>query len=133
VDSLDIPAARYAWQAVINDIATSTTIALVAEGVLDVVRRISELVEAPADTTATGFDARSFARRMLDAIEARLEGTADRDDLSYSTEGLSVSRYSPDQLEERRNHYRRIVVTEERLEAAKLGNFHSGRIFTRLP
>ena len=53
--------------------------------------------------------------------------------MSYSTEGLSVSRYTPEQLEERRNHYRRLVVAEDRKAKAANGEFHDGRIFTRLP
>ena len=119
----DIPAASYAWQAIASDGAGD--VKAVDAGILTVEKDLANV--------ETGFDPRSWARRMLDLIEARLEGTADRDDLSYSTEGLSVSRYSPDQLEERRSFYRRIVVREERAERAKNREHHSGRIFMRLP
>lgn len=121
--SIDIPAEEYQWQALADDGAGD--VKEIDGGFLLVIRRFSEESE--------GFDTRSFARRMLELIEARLEGTADRDDLSYSTEGLSVSRYSPDQLDERRAFYRRLVVTEERESRAANRQFHSGRIFLRLP
>ena len=119
----DIPAGDYTWQAIANDGAVDFK--QVDAGELTVEKDL-----ALADD---GFETRTFARRMLDAIEARLEGTADRDDTSYSTEGLSVARYSPEQLEERRRHYRALVVQEERAAAAANGDFHDGRIFTRLP
>lgn len=121
--SADIPAGDYTWQAVAND------------GVLDFKQVDAGNLTVAKDLALAddGFETRTFAKRMLDAIEARIEGTADRDDISYSTEGLSVSRYSPEQLEERRRHYRAIVVQEERALAAANGDFHSGRIFTRLP
>jgi len=121
--SADIPAADYSWQAIADD------------GVLDFKQLGAGFLTVEKDLALAddGFETRTFARRMLDAIEARLEGTADRDDISYSTEGLSVSRYSPEQLEERRRHYRALVVQEERTAAAARGDFHDGRIFTRLP
>ena len=121
--SLDIPRGEYNWQALADDGALDTK--EIDRGFLVVDRAFSEESE--------GFDTRTFARRMLEAIEARLEGTADRDDLSYSTEGLSVSRYAPEQLEERRAFYRRLVVQEDREQKAANRDFHSGRIFTRLP
>ncbi len=96
--SLDIPAGEYQWQALADDGTLDTK--AIDGGLLTVERAFSE--------ESAGLELRSFARRMLDAIEARLLGTADRDDVSYSTEGLSVSRYTPEQLEERRNHYRRL-------------------------
>jgi len=121
--SADIPAGDYQWQAVAND------------GALDFKAVDAGLLTVDKDLALAddGFDTRTWARRMLDAIEARLKATADRDDLSYSTEGLSVSRYSPEQLEERRRHYRAIVVQEERADAAANGRFHGGKIFSRLP
>jgi len=121
--STDIAAGEYTWQAIVDDGALDAK--LVDTGVLTVDKGL-----AGADE---GFDTRSWARRMLDAIEARLVGTADRDDLSYSTEGLSVSRYSPEQLEARRAFYKRLVVLEQRRERVKNGQFHDGRIFVRLP
>lgn len=121
--SIDVPAGEYTWQAVAND------------GALDFKAVDSGLLTVEKDLASAddGFETRTFARRMLDAIEARMEGTADRDDITYSTEGLSVSRYSPEQLEERQRHYRAIVVQEEREALAANREFHSGRIFTRLP
>lgn len=119
----DIPAAEYQWQARVSHASDGEFVA--DQGVL--------LVDHDLGAVAPGEDTRTFARRMLDAIEARLLGTADRDDLSYSTEGLSVSRYSPEQLEERRSFYKRIVNNEERARRARNGEYHGGRIFSRLP
>ena len=83
--SADIPAGDYTWQAIADDGALDFK--QIDAGALTVEKDL-----ALADD---GFETRTFARRMLDAIEARLESTSDRDDISYSTEGLSVSRYSP--------------------------------------
>ena len=121
--SLDVPAGEYQWQALADDGAGD--VKAIDSGFLIVDRRYSQHAE--------GFELRSFARRMLELIEARIEGTADRDDLSYSTEGLSVSRYSPEQLEERRSFYRRLVVAEDRKARAANREHHDGRIFMRLP
>lgn len=121
--SLDIPIGEYNWQAVANDGAVDFK--EVDAGVLEILKDLA--------TADDGFETRTFNRRMLDAIEARLLGTADRDDISYSTEGLSVSRYSPEQLEGRHRHYKALVIQEERAAAAANNDFHTGRIFTRLP
>jgi hypothetical protein len=121
--SADIPAGDYTWQAIAND------------GALDFKQVDAGRLTVDKDLALAddGYDTRTFNKRMLDAIEARLEGTADRDDISYSTEGLSVSRYSPEQLTERWRHYRALVVQEERQALAANGDHHGGRIFTRLP
>lgn len=62
----------------------------------------------------TARDARSHARKMLDAIEATLQGKATRDQQSLSIAGRSISRYTPDELEQWRDKYRREVRLEER-------------------
>ena len=63
---------------------------------------------------STGYDNRSHAKKVLDAIEALLEGKADQDQLSYSIGGRSLSRFSWDELISARNTYRSMYVAEER-------------------
>lgn len=57
-------------------------------------------------------DARSHAERMLDAIEARLEGRATKDVNSYAIAGRSLQHMSVDELMKWRSHYRAEVKNE---------------------
>lgn len=67
----------------------------------------------PATSTA-GTDPRSHARKMLDAIEAVLEGRATSDMSSYMIAGRQVVLLSPDALIRWRGHYKSLVRAEER-------------------
>lgn len=58
-------------------------------------------------------DPRSHARRMLDQIEALLEGRAKSDVESYEIKGRKVSKMAPSELMRWRGHYRREVRLEE--------------------
>lgn len=51
------------------------------------------------------FDARSHAKKTLDAIEAMIQGKATRDQQSYSVAGRSLSRYTFEDLETFRRKY----------------------------
>lgn len=70
------------------------------------------LAVAPDPATSTG-DGRSRNRRILDAIEATIEGRASKDAESYSIEGRSISRTPLDVLHKLAGHYRRAVAREE--------------------
>jgi len=56
-----------------------------------------------ADTNA---DHRSHAKKVLDAIQATIEGRASQDQMSYSIAGRSLSRMSIDDLLKFRDRYR---------------------------
>jgi hypothetical protein len=66
-------------------------------------------------TQEAGFDARSHARRCLEAIEAVLEGRATRSDSSYQIAGRSVVHYSFEELLKMRDYYLMAVAREESL------------------
>ncbi len=72
-----------------------------------------------ADTETT------HARRMLNAIEAALEGRASKDTESYTIEGRSLSRTPIPDLLRLRAIYRREVAAEENPSAAP---FHMRRV-----
>lgn len=77
-------------------------------------------------------DARTWAERVLDAIEAVLEGKASQDQLSYSIGDRSLTRMSWQELLEARQHFQREVRSQARAEAVREGRYHSGTIRTRL-
>ena len=54
----------------------------------------------------TNADSRTHAKKVLDAIEATLEGRASQDQMSYSIAGRSLSRMSIDDLLKFRDRYR---------------------------
>ncbi len=57
-------------------------------------------------------DVRSHAEKVLDAIEALIEGRATKDVTSYSIAGRSLTRMSPDELVKWRSHYRNEVAKQ---------------------
>ena len=66
-----------------------------------------------ADPTAGAQDSRTHARRVLDAIEAVIEGRATKDQMSVSVAGYSISRMTVSELFELRDRYRQEVVQEK--------------------
>jgi len=97
--------------------ATKTTErATFYEGALDVAPN-------PA-TLAAGYDARSHARRALEAIEAVLERRAAADQLAYTINGRSLQRTPFAELIVIRDRYRRDVASEDAAQrlAQGLGN-----------
>ncbi len=70
----------------------------------------------PRYDQATNLDDRSHARKVLDAIEAVIEGWASKDQESYSIGGRSLSRTPLDELMKFRDQYRAEVYAEELAE-----------------
>lgn len=66
-------------------------------------------------------DARTHAEIMLQKIEAILEGKADADVSSYSINGRSLNKFSPDELVKWRDYYKAEVSTERRKQRIKHG------------
>lgn len=66
-------------------------------------------------------DPRTFNRRVLDAIRATIEGRASQAHSSYSIEGRSVSRMSPEELERWHGIYMQRVAAEQQTIRAREG------------
>ncbi len=71
-------------------------------------------------------DLRSWARRMLDAIEALLENRATQDQQSYSIAGRSISRFSRAELMEQRRMLKREIANEDAAIQIAAGGPHRG-------
>ena len=71
-----------------------------------------EIKDDPS-ATAQGFDSRTHARIVLDAIEAVLEGRASKDQEEYTIGSRSLKRTPLKELREMRATYRAMVTTEE--------------------
>lgn len=77
-------------------------------------------IRAPSSTMSGGYDGRTHARKVLDAIEAVIENRATLDQESYAINGRSLKRMPIEQLLKLRQIYRAEVAGEEasaRLEA----------------
>lgn len=83
------------------------------------------------DPAAAGasYDPRSHARKVLDALEAAIEGRASKTDLETTfTDGRSIKRLSHKELLDMRDAYAAKVRAEERRAAGK----GPGRVLARL-
>lgn len=89
------------------------------------------IIEVLPDVTANAVDTRSHARRVLDAIEATLEGKATSDHEETQINGRSIKRFPVEQLLTWRDKYRAEVVREQRKLNAKNGGLKTGIIHTR--
>lgn len=96
-----LSAGDYWWQAVATSGAQQVT---VASGVITVRPSLSDL--------AAGYDGRSHVKKVLDALEATLEDKATLDQLSYSIQGRSLSKMSPEDLYRWRDKYARMYAQE---------------------
>ena len=59
-------------------------------------------------------DLRSHARRMLEQLEALIEGRAKSNVASYEILGRKLTKLSPKELSDWHSHYRKLVKIEER-------------------
>jgi len=76
---------------------------------------------------ATATDLRSTARVTLEALEAMLEGKADKDQASISYNGRSISRLSLEDVQKAIGVQERIVKAEEN-KAAGIGRIQSVKL-----
>ncbi len=102
-DTEDWDPGVYRFQAFVSD---GTDNHMVDEGQIEILVNFAN--------QSTGHDPRSHAEKMLDAIEATLEGKASKDQLSYSVAGRSITRLSPGELTDWRDYYRIEVNKEKR-------------------
>lgn len=84
-----------------------------------------------APSFGTAVDARSSARRTLDAIEAVLEGRASSSTQEYSIAGRSLKYIPIPELLTLRDRYRQDVAAEENAANLAAGGLPRGRIYVR--
>jgi len=80
---------------------------------------------------ALSADPRFHAEKMLTKIESILEGKADSDVSSYSIAGRSLTKFSPEELIQWRDYYRKEVALHKREEAIKHGRRPKSTILMR--
>lgn len=86
---------------------------------------------AIADLDVNGADPRSHAEIMVDKIQTILEGKADSDVSSYSINGRSLTKFSPSELLEWRDYYKKEFAKEKRAELVALGKKTNSTILMR--
>lgn len=79
-----------------------------------------ELVVEPDFATVATYDGRTHARKVLDSVEALLEGKATKDQASYTVQGRALQRYSFEELLKLRDRLRQEVQAEE--DAARIAS-----------
>jgi hypothetical protein len=122
-DSEDIAAGRYDWIAQVSDGADQYTI---DSGVLTVLPDLSAL-------DGDGYDGRSPARVMLDAIDAALASRATAGQLDQVQVAIGDRRLmrDPAQLLALRRHYAAIVAAEDQAAARARGEQGIGLVQVR--
>lgn len=111
---------KYRWSFVVTNGATRIT----AE---------TGLVTVLPDPAAAGSnDRRSHAQRVLDAIEAVLEGAATQDQQSMTIAGRSLQRRTLSELTDLRKQYRLEVQAEQSAADVAAGLGSKRRVFVRL-
>jgi len=94
----------------------------------DEVFTVAEGLCTVAPSLAQGIDARSPARRALDAVKEYLANPQSIAVASYTIRGRSLAQYS---LPELWQHHDRLVQEVAREEARRTGKGPGGRIFVR--
>lgn len=113
-------AGRYRWQAYATKGDERRT---VGEGTIEVLPDFA--------SQAGGYDDRSHAEQVLEALEAMIVGRAAKNQLSQTIRGRSIQYLSPSELIVWRDRYRAEVVRERRARRIKQGLGHSGIIKVR--
>lgn len=83
-------------------------------------------------TQAAGLDTRTHVKKVLDSIEAVIEGRATRTDLEYEIAGRRIRHMTPQDLITWRNYYKTLYRQELSSEQGSLGKTRKNRILTRL-
>jgi hypothetical protein len=110
-------AAKYSWIAWVEAGAEKYTI---DQGTLQV------LPDLRTGTATAAQDTRSHARKVLDALEALIEGKATRDQMAYTINGRSLTRLAPEELLKWRSQYVAEVAAEEQAQAIASGHPATG-------
>lgn len=112
---------EYHWTAVVDDGAERKT-----------VERGTLIVLPDPAATGAGYDGRTHARKVLDAIEAVLENRATMDQEEYSIGGRSLKRTPVKDLMAMHEKYRALVNAEENRDAVANGRAPKNRMLVRL-
>jgi hypothetical protein len=96
----------YRWSAAVFDTNNNNAKTTIADGTVEILPDISAF--------KSGTDGRSYAKRMLEAIEALLENRVDPSRLSdtYQHDGVMVKYMSPEQLRKERGYWKNQVNKE---------------------
>jgi hypothetical protein len=89
------------------------------------------LTVLPAFTGTTVLDDRSHARKVLEALEALIEGKATADQMEYTIGSRSLKRIPPADLITWRDKYRGLVFAEDAAERRRNG-YGAGRLVAKL-
>ena len=89
--------------------------------------------EVFADLAAGPVDNRSHAQTVLDSVEAVIEGTATKEQSSWSIAGRALSLRTYEELRQIRSDYRAEVKAERQSELQKQGKGGTNKILTRFP
>ena len=114
-------AGKYSWAAYVTDGTSQYT---VATGRLNVLPSYSL-------ASAAALDDRTHARKVLEALEATIEGKATKDQLKYMIGSRSIERLTPAELVTWRNQYRAEVFSEDNKERRQNG-YGAGRLVAKL-
>ena len=77
---------------------------------------------------ADSSDPRSHNRIVFDALEATLENRASIDQMSMSIAGRSLSRMSPQELNDWKSHYKHLVINEDKASRRSKGEATGNQI-----
>lgn len=110
----------YHWQAYIIRSADSERVQ-VGSGTFEVV----------ADRDSASTDPRSHVKKVLDAIEATIEGRASVDQMGYTVNGRSLQRTPIGDLLTLRDRYRADYLAEQRAERIARGMGGGGKTLVR--
>lgn len=114
-------AGTYRWQAYVT---SGTDRRMVGQGDIEILPNFA--------TQSSGYDGRSHARTVLDAIEAVIEGRATKDQESYSIGGRSLQRTPIAELLRLRDVYRAEVKAEKVADRLANGMGGARRLLVRL-
>lgn len=110
----------YKWQSFVNQGPDRFPI---ASGTME--------VKADFATQLTGLDARSDIETIFDALTAALKGKASKDQLSYTIQGRSISRFTPTELLQWHDKYRRLLAQERAVEKLQKGRDPGNKVLVR--
>lgn len=115
-------AGEYTWQCLATNAGTSERVTL-GSGYLT--------IKPDYATQSSGYDGRSDAQFILDAVTAVLRGKASQDQASYSFNGRALSRYTFADLREIRDEMRAEVNSERAANRIERGMGGGGLIRVR--
>ena len=116
----NIAAGTYRWQRYATN---GSTRYFTGQGTTEVITNFG--------AASSGYDSRTDAEKMLDALNAILVGKAGVDQLAMTIQGRSLTRLSPAELISWRNKMKGEVARERREERAALGLDLGNKVRTR--